>query len=162
MYDTFLPTPSHGSSRHSWSSFENDAYSTWSSPQTYATPTAIADPNTQHSSVAPSQYLYTQPQLGSNMASTWDQTSPYTHHPPPSLHTGASTNPSLYGYSSYPVTQQPIMPHNIAYTASTDRAAYATMPNRSPPTASGQQIYDSSASAMYRDPRHSQHPYYHS
>jgi len=162
VYNTLLPTPSHGSDRHSWSSFDNDAYSTWSSPQTYATPTAIADHNAQHQSVAPSQYLYTQPPLGSNVPSTWDQTSSYTHHPAPSLHTGAPTNPPLYGYSPYQVAQQPILPHNIAYTASTDRAAYATMPNRSPPTASSQQVYDPSASAMYRDPRHSQHPYYRS
>lgn len=162
MYDTFLTTPSHGSSRHSWSSFDNDAYSTWSSPQTYAMPTATADRISHHSSVTPSQYLYTQPPLGSNMPATWDQTSPYAHHPSPSLHTGAPTSPSVYGYSPYPVAQQPITPHNIAYTASTERTAYATMPNYSPPTASGQRVYDQSASAMYRDPRHSQHPYYQS
>jgi hypothetical protein len=162
MYDTFLSTPSHGSSRHSWSSFDNDAYSTWSSPQTYATPTAIADQTSHRPSVTPSQYLYTQPPLGSNVPSTWDQTSPYTHHPSPSLHTGASASSSVYGYSPYVVAQLPMMPHSITYTASTDRAAYATMPNRSPPAASGQRIYDPSTSAMYCDPRHSQHPYYHS
>ncbi|KAG9195285.1 hypothetical protein G6011_00406 [Alternaria panax] len=162
VFDTLLPTPPHGSNRHSWSSFDNDAYSTWSSPQIYATPTTTADHTVHHQSITASQYLYTQPPLGSNVPSTWDQTSPYAHHPASILHTGAPTNPPVYGYNPYQVAQQPIVPHNIAYTASTDRPAYATMPNRSAPTASSQQVYDPSASAIYRDPRHSQHPYYHS
>jgi hypothetical protein len=157
IYDDLLQASSHTTHRSSWSSFDNDAYSTWSSSQGYGMPPAIAS-----LSVIP-QYAYTQPPpLGSNIPSTWNQTTPYVHQPSSSLHTGAPTNHSLYGYSTYPVAQQPIMTHNSAYTASTGRAQYDTMPNRSPPVSSSQQVYDSNASAMYRDPRHQQYPYYQS
>ena len=165
MYDSLLQTPSHGGHRLSWSSFDNDAYSTWSSPQAYSMPTAIASQSSHQSSAASMpQYAYTQPPppLGSNVPpSSWDQSTSYMHQRSP-LHTGAPTSPSVYGYNSYPVAQQPMMPHSPVYTASTGRAAYATMPHAAPPTTSSQQGYDPTASAMYRDPRNSHHPYYHS
>jgi hypothetical protein len=158
LLDDLLQAPSHTPHRNSLSSFDNDAYSTWSSSQAYAMPPAIASPSAHHPAATMPQYAYPQPPpLGSNMPSTWDQPTPYMHHASSPLHTGAPTNPSLYGYSTYPVAQQPMMPHNPAYTASTARAQYATMP----PTTSGQQVYDSNAEAMYRDSRHQPHPYYH-
>jgi hypothetical protein len=157
IYDDLLQASSHTAHRNSWSSFDNDAYSTWSSSQGYGMPPAIANP----SSIP--QYAYTQPPLlGSNTPSTWDQRTHYTHQPSSSIHTGAPTNPSLNGYSTYPAAQQPMMTHNAAYTASTGRAQYATMPYRSPPASSGQRVYDPNASAMYRDPRHQQYTYYQS
>jgi hypothetical protein len=156
--DLLLQAPSHTTHRNSWSSIDNDAYSTWSSSQGYGMPPAIASPSTYHTPATIPQYAYTQPPpLGSNLPSTWDQPTPYMHHPSSLLHTGAPTNPSPYEYSTYPVAQQPMMTHSPAYTASTDRAQYATMP----PTTSGQQVYDPNASAIYRGPRHQQHPYYH-
>jgi hypothetical protein len=149
IYDDLLQAPSHTAHRNSWSSFDNDAYSTWSSPQDYGLPPAIASPSAHHIP----QYAYTQPpQVNSNVPSTWDQTTPYIQHTS-SLHTSAPTNPSAYGYSTYPVAQQPMIP---VYSASTARAQYATMP----PTTSGQQAYDPNAPAMYPDPRHQPRPYY--
>jgi hypothetical protein len=156
IYDDLLQAPPHTAHRNSWSSFDNDAYSTWSSPQGYGMPPAIVSPSAHHIPATIPQYAYTQPPpSGSNVPSTWNQTTPYLQHTP-SLHTGPPTNPSVYGYSTYPVAQQPMMTHSPAYTASTAQAQYATMP----PTTSGQPVYDPNASTMYRDPRHQQHPYY--
>jgi myb proto-oncogene protein len=160
-YDTLLTAPSHVSRRHSRSSCDTDAYSIWSSPQGYGMSTAISGPSAHHTSTEMLPYAYTQPpQLGPNVPSTWDQTMPYMHHPSSSLHTGAPGTPSVYGYSAYPIAQQPIITPSPAYTASADRAPYATIPNRLPFTLASEQINDPNVSAIYRNARHQQHPYH--
>ncbi|KAF1836424.1 hypothetical protein BDW02DRAFT_493725 [Decorospora gaudefroyi] len=165
MYEDLLPIPSHTGNRHSWSSYDNDAYSTWSTPQGYGMPTAIAGSSAPQPSAAINihQYAYTQPPLlDSTVPTGWGQEMPYVHHTSPLLHAGTSATPSVYGYSNYAITQPPLVTHNSAYTASTGRAPYATTPNRSDPSLPGQQVYDANAAKMYRDPSHQEYPYYQS
>ncbi|XP_014552463.1 hypothetical protein COCVIDRAFT_110292 [Bipolaris victoriae FI3] len=162
MYDSLLHTPSPRGHRLSWSSIDNDAYSTWSSSQAYTMPTAVADQHIHQSSATLPQYGYTQPPpINPNMPSPWDQTTSYMHPSSPSLHTGgASTNPSIQGYSSYQLAQQPIISRSPVYTAPTAHAPYGTMPHGPPRRTSGQQDYIETTSPMYQDPRNSQYSYY--
>ncbi|KAF1942265.1 hypothetical protein EJ02DRAFT_434162 [Clathrospora elynae] len=178
VYDHLLPAPSHAASsanRHSWSSLDNDAYATWSSPHDYDMPSAIAGSGTHHASASMPQYAFTQPQsLGSNAPSAsvpWNQTTPWMHHPSSSMHVGSLVtctsmpNPPVYGYNTHPGHHQPVMGHNSAYTASTARSPYETMPIRQPThmarpgTSTEQQAYGSNAALAYHDPRY---PYYQS
>ena len=162
IYDTISPSPSQTTERRSWTGFDNDAYSVWSSPQAYTLSTAITDQNSHHSSGAHPAYAYAQPpSLRSNMSSNWDGATQYMHHPSPLPHSDPPPNPTVYGYSAHPVGQQPPMSHDIGYTASTVQTSYAAMPNHSPPTSS-QHGYQTNTMAMSRDPRHPHYPFYHS
>jgi len=163
IYDTILSPSSQTTERRSWPHLDNDEYSTWSSPQAYAISTPIADQTTYHSSGALSAHAYAQPPpLGLNTSSNWDGATHYMHHPSPLLHSSTPTNPSVYGYSAYPVAQQPPMSHGIAYTASTVQTSYAVMSDHSPPPTSSRHGYQPNTMATSRDPRHPHYPFYHS
>ncbi|USP75623.1 uncharacterized protein yc1106_02897 [Curvularia clavata] len=165
VYDPLLQLSSRRGDRLSWSSYDNDAYSTWSSQQACSVPIppSVPDPRMHQPLTAMPQYGYAQPPLlSSNAPPSWNQPSPYMHPSSPSLHTGASAHHSVYGYNSHPVAQQPILSRSASYTAPTAQAPYVTMPHVPSCTGSGQQDYNATTSAMYQDPRDIQHSYYYS
>ena len=157
MHDSLLQTSPHRGHRLSWSSFANDAYSTWSCQHAYSVP----DAHVHQSLTAMPQYGYTQPPvLSSNAPPSWNQTTPYMHPSSPSLQTGTSTSYSVYGSNGYPVAQQPMPCRSGSYTAPIAQAPYSTMPNVPPRRATGQQGYHATTLAMYQDPRNAQYSYY--
>ncbi|EOA86197.1 uncharacterized protein SETTUDRAFT_110184 [Exserohilum turcica Et28A] len=185
IFDSLLQTPSsQRGHRLSWSSFDNDAYSTWSSQQAYAMPDATSPTQHQHqhqhqhhhhqhspSGAALPQYAYTQPPpLPADAHPPWNhqhQTSshPYMQHAAPaaSLHMEVPTSPSLYDYTGYPGladhTQHPIMGPAAPYTAPASQAPNATMPRRLSPSAPDQhQRYG--RDHIYRDASTGHHAYY--
>lgn len=165
MYDPLIQSSSRRGDRLSWSSYDNDAYSTWSSPQAYSIPIPTTVPNAHMPPplTAMPQYEYAQPPLlCSNAPPSWNQPNPYMHPSSRSLHAGTSPNHPVYGYSSDPVAQQPIISRSAPYTAPTAQAPYGTMPYVPSCTPSGQQDYNATTSAMYQDPRNTQDSYYYS
>ncbi|CAO2653720.1 Nn.00g031310.m01.CDS01 [Neocucurbitaria sp. VM-36] len=169
MYSNLLSTHSQATSSEihsSWTRLDNDAYSTWSSPQDYNMPIAVTGPEAYHTTTPMSQYGYTQPQtLSSNVpaaSTTWNwatSTNPSSSMYAKSPATSPSVpNPSFYGYSNYPVAQQPIGGRYPTYSPSPAQASYTAMPNQAltsvprPITTTEHQSYGSSVT--YADPRH--------
>ncbi len=170
-YQNLVPQQSQptSSGRHrSWSSADSDAYSTWSSPQSYSLPTAATGPELDHAIIPMPQYAFTQPPvLGSNAPTTsapWDWNTPSISAP---LHAESAvpnltlSNPPYYGYNEYSVLDQVPLHHNAPYAPFPMERNYSALREMSPASMHGsdtteQHNYGSHASGS--DPRF-EHPY---
>ncbi|KAF1850728.1 uncharacterized protein K460DRAFT_274073 [Cucurbitaria berberidis CBS 394.84] len=177
MYGNLLSTQSRATSseiNHSWSSLGSDAYPTWSSPQDYNMPMAMTGAEIHHAITPMQNYAFAQPpSLGSTVpaaSTSWNWTatsmdpSSAMHAISPPATSPSVPDPSFYGYSNYPVVQQPMTGQYPTYSTSPVQGTYPAMPNRSlagmhgPGTTAEQQAYGSNSSATYSDPRRPQNP----
>lgn len=177
-YGNLMPPQAQGSSagRHrSWSGFDNDSMSAWSSSGDYDLPMTLPTADMIHATSAIPDYVYAAPQtLGSNVSNasnqwTWtttamDMPAPLHAQSPISYNIPPQSAPAHY--DDYNMTR-PVTSTSRPYSRSLGQATYSAMPNAattaSVPRArtwSENPHYDSLASTTYTDPRQQQNPSY--
>ncbi|KAH7071912.1 hypothetical protein BKA63DRAFT_59889 [Paraphoma chrysanthemicola] len=173
-YDTLMPPlPHHASAgRHrSWSGFDSDALSTWSTPQAYALPITVTSSDLTHATSAIPDYAFAQPRtLSSNATSAaphwdWNAASMSPSAPMQARSPTSYSNPAPPHYDDYGMPQ-PVMSSSRSYSSSPGRASYSGMPNAAPTSMprtrawSQQHQYDSLSPTTYPDPRLQHDPMY--
>jgi hypothetical protein len=169
-YNSLMPPQTRGTSvgsrHHSWSSFDSEGMSAWSSSQDYTVP-MVATEMTHATSPIP-DYAFTAPQTLASNDYDWNWTpNPSAPMQAPSP-VSYSTHPAPRHYDDYALAQPPAMSTSSRSTA---RATYPGMtgvptsvPAQRTRAWSGheQQQYDSLApTSTYLDPRlHQQDPLY--
>ena len=156
-------------SHRSWSGLESEAYPAWPSPQDYNMRTPTTGFGVHHATAPMSNYAFAQPAqppiLTSNVPTaspSWNWTTSMNPSSPMQATSPATSqsvpNPAFYGYSNYPLVQQPVPSQYPTDPYSSVRATYN--PNQPPTTAprpmttAEQHHYGSNTSTTYPDPRY--------
>jgi hypothetical protein len=176
-YGNLMPPQAQGTSagRHrSWSGFDSDSMSAWSSSGDYDLPMILPTADMTHATSALPDYVYAAPHtLGSNVSNAlnqWnytttavDMSAPMQAQSPISYSIPPLSAPAHY--DDYTMAQ-PVTSTSRSYSRSPGRATYSAVPSAAPAsvprarTWSDHQHYDSLGPTTYTDPRQQQNPLY--
>lgn len=176
-YGNLMPPQTQGTSagRHrSWSSFDNESMSAWSSSGDYNVSMVMPTADMTHATNAIPDYMYAasrnpSPNV-SNASNQWNWTTTAMDVAAP-MHVQSPISYSVpplsapAHYDDYTMSQ-PVMSNRRSYSTSPGRATYSTTPNAATPsvprarTWSEHQQYNSLAPTPYTDPRLQQNPLY--